>query len=222
MAWLEARRRVEHLGVDAVAVELLEARRGVVPTAPDVLEAHPAAHLLGLESGARVHPERDGVGHAFEHPRVALFEALDARRTVAVLRRDPVDPEVGRLVDVAVGRDQPVRGSGALGHGPQPTSGRSAAHPGRCGPGGMGGSMACRPIRDIAPGVAANQARWDEAAPLHAASATCTTSTGSAPSPDRIRPFEHDEIGPVAGKELLHLQCHLGTDTLSWAVTVRA
>jgi len=34
---------------------------------------------------------------------------------------------------------------------------------------------------------------------------------------DRIRPFEHEEIGPVADKDLLHLQCHLGTDTLSWA-----
>ena len=34
---------------------------------------------------------------------------------------------------------------------------------------------------------------------------------------DDIRPFELEEIGPVRGKELLHLQCHLGTDTLSWA-----
>ena len=117
----EAGRRVEHLGVDAVAVHLLEPRRGIVAAAPDVLEAHPAPHLLGLEPGARVHPERDRVGDAFEHPRVALLEALDARRPVAVLRRHPVDPEVGRLVDVAVGRDEPVRLTGALGHELQPT-----------------------------------------------------------------------------------------------------
>ena len=29
--------------------------------------------------------------------------------------------------------------------------------------------------------------------------------------------FELDELGPVAGREVLHLQCHIGTDTLSWA-----
>ena len=34
---------------------------------------------------------------------------------------------------------------------------------------------------------------------------------------DDIRPFELKEIGIVQGKQLLHLQCHLGTDTLSWA-----
>ena len=65
-------------------------------------------------------------------------------------------------------------------------------------------------------GVAANQARWDEAAPLHGASAMYDLD-GFRADPDRIRPFEHDELGLVRGKELLHLQCHLGTDTLSWA-----
>jgi 2-polyprenyl-3-methyl-5-hydroxy-6-metoxy-1,4-benzoquinol methylase len=34
---------------------------------------------------------------------------------------------------------------------------------------------------------------------------------------DDIRPFELEEIGAVRGKKLLHLQCHLGTDTLSWS-----
>ncbi len=33
----------------------------------------------------------------------------------------------------------------------------------------------------------------------------------------RIRSFESDELGDVAGKTLLHLQCHFGIDTLSWA-----
>jgi 2-polyprenyl-3-methyl-5-hydroxy-6-metoxy-1,4-benzoquinol methylase len=65
-------------------------------------------------------------------------------------------------------------------------------------------------------GVAANQARWDEAAPLHALSDVYDLD-GFRAGDDRIRPFEHDELGPVDGKELLHLQCHLGTDTLSWA-----
>lgn len=29
--------------------------------------------------------------------------------------------------------------------------------------------------------------------------------------------FDSHEVGPVAGKSLLHLQCHIGTDTISWA-----
>ncbi|MBX7222002.1 MAG: class I SAM-dependent methyltransferase [Blastocatellia bacterium] len=30
-------------------------------------------------------------------------------------------------------------------------------------------------------------------------------------------PLEREELGPVQGKSLLHLQCHFGLDTLSWA-----
>ena len=32
-----------------------------------------------------------------------------------------------------------------------------------------------------------------------------------------LQPFELEEIGDVAGKRLLHLQCHFGLDTLAWA-----
>ena len=32
-----------------------------------------------------------------------------------------------------------------------------------------------------------------------------------------MRDYELAEIGPVGGKSLLHLQCHFGLDTLSWA-----
>ena len=32
-----------------------------------------------------------------------------------------------------------------------------------------------------------------------------------------LKPVERAEIGDVAGKSLLHLQCHFGLDTLSWA-----
>ena len=65
-------------------------------------------------------------------------------------------------------------------------------------------------------GVLANLARWDEAASLHADSDLYDLA-GFRAGRDDIRPFELDEIGPVEGRELLHLQCHLGTDTLSWA-----
>lgn len=33
----------------------------------------------------------------------------------------------------------------------------------------------------------------------------------------KLGPWEIEELGPVDGKALLHLQCHIGTDTLSWA-----
>jgi SAM-dependent methyltransferase len=33
----------------------------------------------------------------------------------------------------------------------------------------------------------------------------------------RLRDYEIAEIGPVEGKDLLHVQCHFGIDTLSWA-----
>ena len=29
--------------------------------------------------------------------------------------------------------------------------------------------------------------------------------------------LDHDELGDVSGKSLLHLQCHIGHNTLSWA-----
>jgi SAM-dependent methyltransferase len=61
-----------------------------------------------------------------------------------------------------------------------------------------------------------NRAMWDEAAPLHAASAFYDLA-GFVGGRDSLHPFEPDELGPVDGLDLVHLQCHLGTDTLSWA-----
>lgn len=66
-------------------------------------------------------------------------------------------------------------------------------------------------------GIEANRARWDEAAPLHAISDFYDLD-GFRSGRDDLHPFELDELGtPVAGLDLVHLQCHLGTDTLSWA-----
>ena len=33
----------------------------------------------------------------------------------------------------------------------------------------------------------------------------------------QLGPWEPKELETVDGKSLLHLQCHIGTDTLSWA-----
>jgi SAM-dependent methyltransferase len=42
------------------------------------------------------------------------------------------------------------------------------------------------------------------------------TSFRDGRRPIRVRDYEIAEMGPVAGKSLLHLQCHFGLDTLSW------
>jgi SAM-dependent methyltransferase len=64
--------------------------------------------------------------------------------------------------------------------------------------------------------TAANRAWWDERVPLHLASGFYDLA-GFFAKPDVLRAFELDEIGDVTGKRLLHLQCHIGLDTLSWA-----
>jgi SAM-dependent methyltransferase len=65
----------------------------------------------------------------------------------------------------------------------------------------------------------ANQRNWDSRAPIHAASRTYDLD-GFVADPQRLSGvvgFDKDWIGDVSGQRLLHLQCHIGTDTLSWA-----
>lgn len=38
-----------------------------------------------------------------------------------------------------------------------------------------------------------------------------------AQGPKAIDGPDEDEVGPVDGRSLLHLHCHIGTDTLRWA-----
>ncbi|GAA2518078.1 hypothetical protein GCM10010276_79620 [Streptomyces longisporus] len=61
-----------------------------------------------------------------------------------------------------------------------------------------------------------NRANWDERVPLHTAGSYYGLD-GFRAGKDPLRAFELAEVGDVTGKSLLHLQCHLGTDTLSWA-----
>jgi len=64
-------------------------------------------------------------------------------------------------------------------------------------------------------GEIANQRRWDELAPVHAESyEEIQLLRDGGISLDEI---ELADLGAVSDKTLLHLQCHLGTDTLSWA-----
>lgn len=61
-----------------------------------------------------------------------------------------------------------------------------------------------------------NRANWDDRVPVHLASSYYDID-GFLAGRDTLRPFESAEVGNVDGKRLVHLQCHVGLDTLSWA-----
>ncbi len=60
-----------------------------------------------------------------------------------------------------------------------------------------------------------NQEHWDELADVHARAYNIEPLLRREPLLDDI---QRKELGSVDGKTLLHLQCHIGTDTLSWAL----
>jgi len=62
----------------------------------------------------------------------------------------------------------------------------------------------------------ADQENWSRLAPLHARSAFYDVA-GFKSGRNTLLLIEREEMGDVAGKTLLHLQCHFGMDTLSWA-----
>jgi SAM-dependent methyltransferase len=62
-----------------------------------------------------------------------------------------------------------------------------------------------------------NRANWDERAPAHAASTDYAVERLAA-DPSFISPvveFDRQRLGDIAGLRGVHLQCHIGTDTLS-------
>jgi 2-polyprenyl-3-methyl-5-hydroxy-6-metoxy-1,4-benzoquinol methylase len=64
--------------------------------------------------------------------------------------------------------------------------------------------------------LADNKAIWDERVPVHAASELYDLP-GVLAGRDRLRPWEDSEMGTVAGLDVIHLQCHIGTDTVALA-----
>lgn len=62
----------------------------------------------------------------------------------------------------------------------------------------------------------ANRRLWDAWTELHE-HAPFYDLEGFRQAGVRLRDYEIEEVGPVAGKRLLHLQCHFGIDSLSWA-----
>ena len=61
-----------------------------------------------------------------------------------------------------------------------------------------------------------NRRHWDEAVPLHVASDMYDVG-GFKAGTSKLKRVEREELGDVRGKSMLHLQCHFGLDTLSWA-----
>lgn len=64
--------------------------------------------------------------------------------------------------------------------------------------------------------VQSNRAHWDELVPIHARSPFYDLA-GFKAGKSSLHSVELAELGDVAGQSLLHLQCHFGLDTLSWA-----
>jgi SAM-dependent methyltransferase len=64
--------------------------------------------------------------------------------------------------------------------------------------------------------LAVNRLMWDERVPIHLASDFYDVA-GFRAGGQTLREFEPAEVGSVTGRRLVHLQCHFGLDTLSWA-----
>lgn len=63
--------------------------------------------------------------------------------------------------------------------------------------------------------IALNQANWDARAPIHVRSEFY--ALGKRDPLSWIIPFEWDDLGPLEGRDLVHLQCHLGVETMALA-----
>jgi SAM-dependent methyltransferase len=63
---------------------------------------------------------------------------------------------------------------------------------------------------------AANRSLWDTWTAIHVGGEFYDLD-GFRAGGVRLRPYEIEMVGDVAGRSLLHLQCHFGIDTLSWA-----
>ncbi|QNE22798.1 class I SAM-dependent methyltransferase [Kribbella qitaiheensis] len=60
--------------------------------------------------------------------------------------------------------------------------------------------------------VAANEADWDARAALHAAS-----EFYDRPADFWFAEYEWEDLGELEGRDIVHLQCHLGTETIAFA-----
>jgi SAM-dependent methyltransferase len=62
-----------------------------------------------------------------------------------------------------------------------------------------------------------NLARWDELVGVHLGAREFYDVDAFKAGRSTLKAIEREEVGDVHGKRLLHLQCHFGMDTISWA-----
>jgi SAM-dependent methyltransferase len=68
------------------------------------------------------------------------------------------------------------------------------------------------------PHIATNRANWNDRAAIHVRNATGFYGIDTLRNGGHtLHAIELAEVGDVAGKRMLHLQCHFGLDSLSWA-----
>ena len=65
----------------------------------------------------------------------------------------------------------------------------------------------------------ANRANWDARVPIHYGSDEYGIARliSDPAHLSGVVTYDKEKLGDVTGKRLLHLQCHIGTDTISWA-----
>jgi SAM-dependent methyltransferase len=71
-------------------------------------------------------------------------------------------------------------------------------------------------MQDNDKAIQANRVRWNEVTPIHARSAWYRLEEFKRGA-STLDPIALAEVGEVSGQSLLHLQCHFGLDTMSWA-----
>jgi SAM-dependent methyltransferase len=180
------------------------------------------------------------VSFTVDSPEVALVEwgcaggvPLDLGRGVWRVRYQARGADAAHVADTVL-EDEPVidryrldlwpapaaadrvvkQTSETAGHRHRPARARSRRSSRESGGPGSGG----REGRTLAPWLEWNRAWWDERVPIHTSSAFYDLEGFLAePSASTLRHFEVGELGDVAGRRLVHLQCHFGLDTLSWA-----
>jgi SAM-dependent methyltransferase len=80
----------------------------------------------------------------------------------------------------------------------------------------MWGEVALKDKRMMQGYMKENQDWWNEAAQVHAGGEGYLLKEFRE-GMIKLHPLEREEVGDARGKKLLHLQCHFGMDTLSWA-----
>lgn len=62
----------------------------------------------------------------------------------------------------------------------------------------------------------ANRRWWNNVTPIHSCAKLYNLESFKK-GKSSLLSIEQEEVGSVKGKKLLHLMCHFGMDTLSWA-----